>query len=93
MPVSTFTVFVFGGVILFFAGALARENLRSRLRARGAQLLNWGTPFDEFGVYVDYLKEARKGYVPWWPILLTVIGIFGGILVSFTSIIAHNNHW
>ena len=93
MPVSTFTLFVFGGVILFFAGALARENLRSRLRARGAQLLNWGTPFDEFGVYVDYLKEARKGYVPWWPILLTVIGIFGGILVSFTSIIAHNNHW
>ena len=92
MPVP-FTLVAFGGVILFVAGGVAREHLRSRLRARGAQLPNMVTPFDEFGIYLDYVKEARKGYVPWWPTLLTVIGIFGGILVSFTSIIARNNHW
>jgi hypothetical protein len=93
MPIPTFTLFAFGGVILFLAGALAREYLRRRLRARGAQLPSWATPSDEVGIYFDYAREARKGHVPWWPIVLTVVGIFGGILLSLTSIIAHNNYW
>ena len=92
MPVPTFTLVTFGGVILFAVGGLARERLRGRLRARGAQLPNLVTPFDECALYPDYAKEARKGYVPWWSFLLTIIGIFGGILVTFTSIIADNNY-
>lgn len=93
MQFPAFMVFVFCGAILFIVGGLARGYLRGQLKARGTVLPHWVTIADELNVYIIYVKEARKGYVPWWPIVLTITGMFGGMLISFTAMIAHNKHW
>jgi hypothetical protein len=92
MGFPTFTLFAFGGLALFLAGCLARLNVRGRLRARGMRLPDWDTPITEFEMYGEYVSQARKGYVPRWPIVFTGVGMFGGILMTFASIIAHNKH-
>jgi hypothetical protein len=93
MQFPTFIVFAFSGLILFCVGGLARGYLRNQLQVRGITLAHWVTIVDEMHIYVVYAKEALKGHVPWWPIALTVIGIFGGMVTSFMAIIAHNKHW